>query len=543
MKKFLFAALVALVPLQAGAQTGTPVKQSGNVTPGHPTQWVANGIVQDAGPALLGFLTGVGVVASGQGICQNSAQTGARNRLCFTTSSTGGGFTFDNLGGATGGLTFAINGTSYAFPYAVGGIVGPNPTVVGHLATWNNTIGTLLADTTIATALSGLCAASGAFPLYNATTVAWVCSTVGGTGSAATLSGVLTVTTNALALPAGASGTIFQLGAVDASNAFIYYDAFGVSGPHNATPHIVFRTARGTNASPSAVGTAIDNTPTLLGSTGDYFGALFGLGYQNGGAYEVIAPTALAFRPAELQTPSAQGSRVQIAVTPNGTTAGYYAFTFDQSGTFLVNNTVTVAPPAPALGAALTPVQLVGAIGNQGIEMDSASASGSNFIFGIRADGPPNTRTAVGAASGVLQFGALAFDGTSNNTAASLDFFTLNLQSLTDHSGFFRFRTVPSGSTVIAEAMRIQASGGISVGTTTDPGIGAILANTSIKATTYMQSGVTVVGSLPTCNAGTQGARMFVTDQATAIAYHGAVTGSGAFKQSVLCDGTAWYQD
>lgn len=53
----------------------------------------------------------------------------------------------------------------------------------------------------------------------------------------------------------------------------------------------------------------------------------------------------------------------------------------------------------------------------------------------------------------------------------------------------------------------------------------------------------TVVGSLPTCVAALQGSRMFVTDQATAVAYHGAVTGSGAFKQNVMCDGSAWYQD
>lgn len=52
-----------------------------------------------------------------------------------------------------------------------------------------------------------------------------------------------------------------------------------------------------------------------------------------------------------------------------------------------------------------------------------------------------------------------------------------------------------------------------------------------------------LVSALPSCAAGIQGTRMFVTDQATAIAYHGAVTGSGAFKQSVVCDGTSWYQD
>jgi hypothetical protein len=65
----------------------------------------------------------------------------------------------------------------------------------------------------------------------------------------------------------------------------------------------------------------------------------------------------------------------------------------------------------------------------------------------------------------------------------------------------------------------------------------------TLASRTLLQSAATVVASLPTCNAGAQGLRYFVTDQATAIAYHGAVTGSGAFKQGVTCDGTAWYQD
>lgn len=53
----------------------------------------------------------------------------------------------------------------------------------------------------------------------------------------------------------------------------------------------------------------------------------------------------------------------------------------------------------------------------------------------------------------------------------------------------------------------------------------------------------TIVSDLPSCTSSIQGARMFVTDQATAVAYHGAVTGSGSSKQSVICDGTNWYQD
>jgi hypothetical protein len=49
--------------------------------------------------------------------------------------------------------------------------------------------------------------------------------------------------------------------------------------------------------------------------------------------------------------------------------------------------------------------------------------------------------------------------------------------------------------------------------------------------------------TLPACNSGTQGSRQFITDQATSVAYHGAVTGSGSTAQGVTCDGTAWYQD
>ena len=51
------------------------------------------------------------------------------------------------------------------------------------------------------------------------------------------------------------------------------------------------------------------------------------------------------------------------------------------------------------------------------------------------------------------------------------------------------------------------------------------------------------VSTLPTCNAAYAGNSHFVTDQATAVSYHGAVTGGGSTAQRVTCDGSAWYQD
>lgn len=65
----------------------------------------------------------------------------------------------------------------------------------------------------------------------------------------------------------------------------------------------------------------------------------------------------------------------------------------------------------------------------------------------------------------------------------------------------------------------------------------------TVNHTMALQTSTSIVANLPTCTATLQGARYFVTDQNTAIAYHGAVTGGGSNKQGVTCDGSAWYQD
>lgn len=61
----------------------------------------------------------------------------------------------------------------------------------------------------------------------------------------------------------------------------------------------------------------------------------------------------------------------------------------------------------------------------------------------------------------------------------------------------------------------------------------------TIMAGTSIQTGGTTVGALPTCNAGLQGNRRFVTD-ATAPTWLGALTGGGAVVTPVFCNGSAW---
>lgn len=53
---------------------------------------------------------------------------------------------------------------------------------------------------------------------------------------------------------------------------------------------------------------------------------------------------------------------------------------------------------------------------------------------------------------------------------------------------------------------------------------------------------VTTVANLPACNSANEGLSYGVSDQATAVAYNGAVTGSGATHQRVYCNGSAWVQ-
>jgi hypothetical protein len=148
----VIAILVGLVSV-ANAQTGTPTKQSGSVTPLHVTCWTTNGIIQDCGTAAAGLLSSLGVTASGSGICQNSASTsGAYNQLCFnTTTSGGGGFSLNNVGGATGGFTLTINGVTQQF------ITAPVALTVGQTVC-AATAGTLTSNcpTLTITAPSGL---------------------------------------------------------------------------------------------------------------------------------------------------------------------------------------------------------------------------------------------------------------------------------------------------------------------------------------------------------------------------------------------------
>ncbi len=113
-------------------------------------------IYGDAGGAAgssipgAGYLTELGITASGCPFQINDAlinAPGGYHALSLCANSAGGALlSYNAFGGATGlPLQFNINGANYQFPITLSGILGPNPSTVGHPAIWNNGVGTLLA--------------------------------------------------------------------------------------------------------------------------------------------------------------------------------------------------------------------------------------------------------------------------------------------------------------------------------------------------------------------------------------------------------------
>ncbi len=150
--------------LQAGPTASGQVPMYNNTTTG------GQAIVQSSGSAAGGEV-GIGIselliAARGTGTAPYAGQgtgplgtnqcnydgptnaTAGYHYLCFSANAQGGGLIAYGSGGAASALplSFYVNGSTYAFPFVTGGIVGPATTVVNDAACWNNLVGTLLKD-------------------------------------------------------------------------------------------------------------------------------------------------------------------------------------------------------------------------------------------------------------------------------------------------------------------------------------------------------------------------------------------------------------
>jgi hypothetical protein len=172
MKRLLAALVVALSVAPAFGQA---ILQGGPWAPGRAPMYVGQSgsqpIVQDSGPASGGGI-GLGLAeqllqirsttntypAANAGTGQFSTNwcdydgptTNATGYhfLCMSPNAQGGGLiAYGAAGGAsTLSLAFNVNGTTYPFPFSIGGILGPGTSIVNDVACWNNITGTLLKD-------------------------------------------------------------------------------------------------------------------------------------------------------------------------------------------------------------------------------------------------------------------------------------------------------------------------------------------------------------------------------------------------------------
>jgi hypothetical protein len=112
--------VLAIGPAQAA---NTPIYQSGLIPPGHALMAITNGVAGDAGSALAGNLTELGITNTGTPFCINDASyLGKYHQFCLGANALGGGLiSYNAYGGALPlPLQFNINGVTATLPAASG---------------------------------------------------------------------------------------------------------------------------------------------------------------------------------------------------------------------------------------------------------------------------------------------------------------------------------------------------------------------------------------------------------------------------------------
>lgn len=316
----------------------------------------------------------------------------------------------------------------------------------------------------------------------------------------------------------------YEIGATSASAAFLGGLVF--SSIHGGPPVATTGTLIGTDGTSATVANGIDFSAYTI--SGNFLRGPSGNFTVSGAGAITAAGPAVIGHTAALTT-SAGG------VTPNLQVHGTTTSTITQSITSWVSGSggaiLTLAKSRSGTIGTTTIVQSGDTIGIIAFQGDDANGSVPNFVNSARI-------TAV-------------VDGTPG---------------VGDMPGRLIFSTAPDGSVTLAARQSIYSDGGVGFGAgTTSPGAGVVKVEGTTDATssttgifqsaggvgvakalwvgTYVATTPVAVASLPSCAAGTQGARMFVTDSnaASFTAGIGAVVAAGgATKVPVTCDGTNW---
>jgi hypothetical protein len=222
---------------------------------------------------------------------------------------------------------------------------------------------------------------------------------------------------------------------------------------------------------------------------------------------KVNASTASVATGIEITGAAAAGG-VNVAAISSGTNENL-TLNAKGSGTITLGNTSTGAitlTRATTMSAALT---------YGGVTLSNAVTGTGNMVLSASPTLTGTLTAATISASGTVlgSSGLFTGDGASIGWGASTASIVGN-----SAANVFAFYT--------ASTERVRISTGVGIGTTTDPGAGALLANTSIASTTYVSVGTKIRagGSAPTITAGCNGAGSSISGSDLA----GTVTGQTA---------------
>ena len=383
---------------------------------------------------------------------------------------------------------------------------------------WPNTVSTnLILYASSANTITGLATAANSIlrtdgssvPSFSTTLPAL---TLGGTisGGGNQINNVIIGSSTPLA---GTFTTLTATTEVDAPHVYI---GSGASPLPAVTGLLITKSITGTDIA------GIQNSITITGTSADAAGMFIAPLLANGSAvndfYGVRSETPVlngtatlaifkGFRQDDLTSLTVSG--IKYAFYAEGAGAGGKA-RFGQ--TEIVSDTVTGSGPALNIGAGTA---------STGVNVNingGASGSGAGAYFSLQEGG--TNQSFFGTYSALF--------GGAYNSALAITSKASNAIYLNPG------RTGNSFSATIATIL--NPSGGVGIGTATDPGVGGIIAQT------HMQVVATTVGSLGTCNAAAKGQRKFVTD-ANSTTFHATAVGGGSNNMSVMCDGTNWYLD
>lgn len=170
------------------------------------------------------------------------------------------------------------------------------------------------------------------------------------------------------------------------------------------------------------------------------------------------------------------------AITLGNTSTGGVGIVNTSAKTKLDVNANASSSPALTVATSIARLQAADAVSG-GFEMATygAGSSAGNIIAGFTAGGTAASPT--GTANSAYMFNMRGYGYNSGAQLGGLWIIMASEAWSAGHQGTqHQWYTTPNASTTIAQAMQLNASGGLSIGTTADGGIGSLLTNTSIKS-------------------------------------------------------------